>query len=373
MKTLPVVFVLVLSCCFRAIAGEPQLTEVQRIEIPDLEGSICVAISADGRFAYVATGGHAREVSTFTRDLQTGRLEFVEAVKRPDVICPMRLRFSADENYLVVADANTKSAPIFRRDAATGKLTKFIDISADLVAKAALTSVQDAHLSPDGRFLYVAGVNGLAIFQVANHQISLVQVLANRVDMADLRPFALSPDARFLYCIARASNMLTVFSRDATSGKIKSVQTLQSGVNDIDSLRGAFRVDASRDGKNVYVSAGRYERDDHAVTVFTVQADGTLKLLQKLVNGTDDLSEFEGGNEIRVSPDGKSVCAVASLSDRLFYFRREPETGKLTFITSAQVGNFKTPGAAGVCFSPDSKFAYVADEIENIVDVFKLP
>ncbi|HEY2344194.1 MAG TPA: beta-propeller fold lactonase family protein [Chthoniobacteraceae bacterium] len=346
---------------------------MQAISLPDVDGSICVAVSGDGHFAYAATGATAREVPIFKRDLDTGRLELVGAAKQPEIICPMRLRFAAAEKYLVVADARTNSAPIFQRNTTTGLLTKLTDIPADVVKKAGLANVNDAHSSPDNRFVYTSGANGLAVYRWENDNFSFVQVLSGDQDLLGMRPFALSPDGRTLYGVASGPSVLSVFHRDQDSGKLAAIQTLRDGADGIDSLRGCYRLDVSGDGKNVYVCAGRGENGDRAITVFTVQPDGTLKFLQKLVNGTDDFAEFEGGNEIRVSPDGKAVCAVASQSDRLFYFHRDPATGKLTFVASAQSGDFKSPGAAGVCFSPDSKFAYVADEAEGIIAVFKLP
>jgi 6-phosphogluconolactonase (cycloisomerase 2 family) len=98
-----------------------------------------------------------------------------------------------------------------------------------------------------------------------------------------------------------------------------------------------------------------------------------LKLLQQFVNGVDDFSEFEGANDIKVSADGKSVFAVASVSDRLFRFSRNLENGKLTFVASQQAGTFESPGAAALCFSPDGKFVYVGDEAEKAIEVYKLP
>jgi sugar lactone lactonase YvrE len=91
------------------------------------------------------------------------------------------------------------------------------------------------------------------------------------------------------------------------------------------------------------------------------------------VNGQGDFAGFEGGNSIAISPDGTLVYAVASLSDRLVRFRRDPATGKLTFLGSQAVGANETPGSAGLCFSPDGKFVYVADENSNSIVVFKQP
>jgi 6-phosphogluconolactonase (cycloisomerase 2 family) len=137
-------------------------------------------------------------------------------------------------------------------------------------------------------------------------------------------------------------------------------------------VRDAFRLALSPNAKQLYVTTGRFG-GHQAVSVFSVEADGTLKLVQHLPNGADDFTEFEGGNETAVSPDGTLVMATASFSDRLFRFARNPETGVLTLIGSQQAGTFHQSGAAGVCFSPDGKFAYVADEAESAIQVYKIP
>ena len=74
-----------------------------------------------------------------------------------------------------------------------------------------------------------------------------------------------------------------------------------------------------------------------------------------------------------LSPDGKSLVALASLSDRLFRFARDITTGKLTYVGSQQVGTKMVPGAAGLCFSPDGRHLYVADESASAIVVYEMP
>ena len=74
-----------------------------------------------------------------------------------------------------------------------------------------------------------------------------------------------------------------------------------------------------------------------------------------------------------LSPDGKSLVALASLSDRLFRFTRDNASGKLTYVGSQQVGINMVPGAAGLCFSPDGRHLYVADESASAIVVYEMP
>ena len=122
----------------------------------------------------------------------------------------------------------------------------------------------------------------------------------------------------------------------------------------------------------MYVSSGRLQ-GDQAISVFETLPDGKLKLIEEHVNGEGDFTGFEGGNVIAISPDGTLVYAAATLSDRLVRFRRDPKSGKLTFLGSQSCGAFSSPGACALAFSPDGKFVYVADEDSNAIVVFKQP
>ncbi|MEM1443012.1 MAG: beta-propeller fold lactonase family protein, partial [Verrucomicrobiota bacterium] len=79
-----------------------------------------------------------------------------------------------------------------------------------------------------------------------------------------------------------------------------------------------------------------------------------------------------GGNEIEVSPDGKEVWALGTESDSIVRFRRNQKTGLLTFVESIFVkGPNPKVGPSGICFSKDSRFAYIADEHEAALVVYE--
>jgi 6-phosphogluconolactonase (cycloisomerase 2 family) len=55
------------------------LEEVQNLTLPELRSVTSVAISGDGKFLYAAAF-NAGTVTTFTRDVQTGLLEFDDVI-----------------------------------------------------------------------------------------------------------------------------------------------------------------------------------------------------------------------------------------------------------------------------------------------------
>ncbi len=339
-----------------AQAEEPKELELVQT-IADPEGAYCLAISNDGKFVY-STGP-----STFKRDAETGQLTAGLVAKG---FGGLRLQLSPDGKYM----AFSGSGVICKRDEDTGDLHKIADLSDGTTGP--YGSADDISMSGDNRFLYTATTNGVGVFHLEGEKITFIESAEADGNLKGMRAVLVSPDGHWVYAAGTSSGTLGVFRRDAASGKLESVQMLSDGKGGLTGLHGVFHLAVSNDSKDLYISAGRFVTEQ-VISGFEVQADGQLKLFQQFVNGTDDFSEFEGANDIKVSPDGKFVFAAASISDRLFRFSRNLENGKLTFVASQQAGTFATPGAAALYFSPDGKFVYVGDEKERAIEVYKLP
>jgi Lactonase, 7-bladed beta-propeller len=132
-----------------------------------------------------------------------------------------------------------------------------------------------------------------------------------------------------------------------------------------------MQVVCSEDGQYVYTTSGRF-RDGNAVCVFKLGSDGKLKLLQSLSNAGGQLPNFEGGNKIRISPDGRTVYVTATNSNHVVCLQRDPKSGKLTLaelIDSAQLPG-SPRGPNGLAFSPDGKHLYVTWENSKAVSPF---
>ncbi len=352
-------------------AEDSELGEVQTVTLPNLQGVTSVTITKEGKFVYAAAF-QASAISVFERDAETGKLTSRDVLQGAEYNSAICIRLSHDENYAAAAHLFSSMVTLFKRDPATGSLTKLSAISESKEEPHGLQTAVDVEFSGDDHFLYVASSGGLGVFKVEDGQLNFVQYEQGNDKLHGVRGCALSPDGRWVYAAAGDPGVLGVFRRDETTGKLSQVQLLKDGDDDIASLAGAFRVAPSADGRQLYVSSGRFQ-GDQAVSAFEVQPDGSLKILQQFINEKDDFTEFEGGNSLQVSPDGKMIVALTSVSDRIFRFSRDPSTGKLTFVTSQQAGTFAEPGAAGLCFSHDGKFLYVADEKEGALQVYKLP
>jgi 6-phosphogluconolactonase (cycloisomerase 2 family) len=347
------------------------LEEVQNLNLELLRSVTCVVMPEDGKFLYAAAY-NSDVVAAFSRDTATGQLELEQDISSKELDAAVSIRLSRDGQYAVASAFSANAINLFRRDAATGYLN-LLDVARDGVGdNEGLNFVVDANFSKDNRFIYTAASEGVGVFRVQNDKLAFVQCESAGGRLLGARAATVSPDGAWIYVPAPRTGTLGVLHGDPATGKVEVIQLLIDGENGVNALEGVFRAACSPDGRNVYVSAGRFG-GDQAISAFKTQGDGKLELLEEHVNGVAGFSGFEGGNDIKVSPDGRLVYALGTLSDRLVRFAREPATGKLTFLGSQSVGVKVLPGSANLAFSPDGKFVYVADENANSIVVFKQP
>jgi 6-phosphogluconolactonase (cycloisomerase 2 family) len=357
------------SACFSA-AADP-LQEAQVVQREDLASVTSVTISPDGLFLYAAAFNPGN-VLTFRRDIATGQLTFSDILTGDALNAAVSVNLSHDARYLVASSFRANCVSLMQRDTKSGELSVLDGPFEGKPGVGGLNFVIDANFSPDDRFIYTASAGGVGVFKMEKSRMEFVQYAEADGRLQGVRDSTLSPDGKWLYAPAYISGTLGVFRRDADTGKLDLVQVIENEGDAVRGIAGAFRVETSRDGKHVYLSSGRFN-GDQAVSVFDVLEDGKLKQIQVFENGVNDFEKFKGGNSLVLSADGKMLYVLASVSDRLFRFECDGATGKLKFLGSQQVGELAEPGSAGLCFSPDGKFLYVADEASQSIVVFRIP
>ncbi len=353
------------------VQAEGDLEEVERVIEPFLKSVTSVTLSPDGKFLYAASFS-SHYITIFKRDETSGKLTPELSISGPKSTATVRVRLSRDGNLMASSAFAANSVTLFKRDATTGDIWRLDDATEGENGNRGLDFVIDANFSPDGRFIYTASRTGVGVYQQVEGKLKFVQFESAGNRLHGVRATVPSPNGKVLYAPAMESGTLAVLKLDAETGKVALLQLLEDETDGITSLGGIFRVACSADGKFVYTNSGRFQ-GDQAITVFATQDDETLKLVEAHVNGIGGFEGFEGGNELQISPDGTLLYALGSVSDSLARFRRDSESGKLTFLGSQQVGEKVTPGAAGLCFSPDGKFVYVADEAASSIVVFRQP
>jgi 6-phosphogluconolactonase (cycloisomerase 2 family) len=364
-----------------------RLRHVQSLTRDDLRRVVTASVSCDGKHLYSAAYPVAA-VSVFDRDGKTGRLEHKQTFASEDLLLgALCLRVTADGRYAVATAFASRTAVLFQRDPASGRL-QLLDVARDGVdGVTGLRWPVDAVISSDSKFVYVIddarkgrlgrasdGPNGaVTVFRITEED-KLCWVEADYGENGcfnGARGIALHPDGKSMYVTSSGAGTLVMLSRDAISGKTTVKQIIKDEEGGVHGLAGAFAVALSPEGNFVYTSAGCFH-GDNAVGVYRRSEDGTLALVQEIVDGTDALRDFTGGNEIVVSPDGHNVYAAGSRSSTVACFRRDPMTGKLTYLeTLTGTGPVLLGRPSGVGISPDGDFLYVAAEHSHALSVFK--
>lgn len=362
----------------RVRADDPPLKYVTTLAAPELGGVVAVEISRDGRHAYTAAY-NSKTLGLFSRDVKTGLLTRMGVIQDADWMDGMTgLRLSPDNRFLITAAFRSKASLLFSRDPKTGKLTRVDAVKhGENNSKALLDFAIDATWSPDSKYAYVIAPNSAAVNVFAiTAKPSLELVEAEQGEdrcFAGARGIAVSPDGKFVYVASERADTLTVLERDPQTGRLDLLEIHKHADSKVSGLNGAFSLAVSPDGKFVYLSSGRFTGTD-AITVFQRKNDGKLEFVDEMINFTDKLERFVGGNEITISSDGKHVYSVASRSDSLVVLDRNKQTGKLKqtqFLVDQYqgVGAMLMPG--GLTLSPDDQFIYVAAEGSNAVTIFQ--
>jgi 6-phosphogluconolactonase (cycloisomerase 2 family) len=266
------------------ITGELTFVEAQQDGVGGVDGlyvSQWVTVSPDGRHVYAA-GYRDYALAVFIRNEATGKLTFVE-VQRDGIngvdglYGVSSVAVSPDGEYVYTTAYFDGTLAVFRRDDATGRLS-FLEVQRDGVTGVeGLRGAYSVAPSPDGKHVYVAGGgdHAVAVFSQdsATGELTFVEVQQDDVGGVDGLQVALSvavsPDGRYVYVAGRGEHALAMFSRDEKTGNLMFVESLRDGLGGVDGLQGASFVAVSpdRNGQHVYV-AGNCEQ---AIAVFAVR------------------------------------------------------------------------------------------------------
>jgi len=373
------IFAIFVACLLAPFASgaddeksEGRLKLVESVVREDLNRVVCIAFSPDGRFVY-ASAWMPASLTVFTRDPKTGKLEHIQTLTgQDDLAGATSLSISQNGRHAVAAAFQAKTVVLFSRDPKTGRLTQS-DVARDGENDVKLAFPIEAAFSPDSRFVYVLDdeTGAIAAFRISDSKLVLSSVDEGKDGCySGARGIAFHPDGKTVFIASDRAGTLVVAERDADTGKTRVIQVIKDDEGEAHGLGGAMGVVLSPDGRFIYASAGRFRGDD-AVSVFQVGADRRLIFVQEFINGSGEFQGFEGGNHLAISRDGLNVYAAASRSHSIACFRRQPVTGRLTYLETIPDGGAGGElGATATGVSPDGKFVYVSTEDQKSISVF---
>ena len=221
-----------------------------------------------------------------------------------------------------------------------------------------LESLCAVDFSPDSKFIYASpwsiAAHVVAAVDEKTGKLSHVQTLqdADRIDGAT--GLRLSEDGQLAAAGAFRSNTVSLYTRDAKTGKLTYKDHKAQGTDGVSGL--SFAIDAmfSTDGKFVY---GVDDRD--GLTVFRVAGmrdDPKLEFV-----GNYDHEDLAGTRGLAFHPDGKHMFATCRHAHTLVVLARDPMSGEVKVHHVARNGADGVKGlrgSFGVAVSPDGKFVY---------------
>jgi 6-phosphogluconolactonase (cycloisomerase 2 family) len=287
-----------------------------------LFGAEGVAISPDGQFVYVTSGDGGGLLGVFSRDATTGALTFVQEAANLAPSGDLRASaFPPDGYTLYTMEDGYSEVVAWTRDGLTGELTylgSYPDADVGFVSGIG-DGLQSIAVSPDGNHVYA----GRAIYS-RNPISGALTALTGRSGVEGLG-VAISADGNFVY--ASGGSAVEVFSRNAGTGALTSIQVMQDGVGGVDGLGGADNLVLSPDGKHLYVNG----KTDHAVAVFSRNAGtGMLTFVEQQRQGVNGVFGLHDTAALTISPDGAQLYVSGWIEpSSLTVFARDAATGAL--------------------------------------------
>jgi DNA-binding beta-propeller fold protein YncE len=318
-----------------------------------LDDARAVALSPDGRTLYAVASAPA-SVTSFSVDAYTGLLQ--------------QLNLSAG-CLASIAQTGCGTARALTGASAVAVSPDGLHV---YVAAAKTGSVATFTRQPNGSLVQNAGIAGCTT-AVSTPGCDL----ASGIGGADA--IAISPDGRFVYVAGSADNAIIAFTRDATTGRLQPLagtagclRAGQSGCTAVTGLAAPSAIAITPDGTSLYVASAEgtltsFQRDPVA-GVLTQQPTGAGCLSDNTLTGCTAIGGLAGASAVAVSHDGATVLVTAADDDAVSSFRRDPATGALAR-ASCFAGSPATPacpvwtlllGPRAAIFRPDGFVAWVA-------------
>ncbi|PWC17724.1 hypothetical protein DDT56_05565 [Brenneria corticis] len=235
-----------------------------------------------------------------------------------------------------------------------------LEVAASLTAVSGLNDIAASALTAGGDYLYVAGSDGgIAIFSrnAATGELVLLQTLDSGVSSVSL--IEVSADGGTLYLLGADGDSITIFSRDGGDGSLTQLQTLTTE-NVVD-------LTISADGGVLYVVDGNYS----GLLVYTLDAESGQYALRQSVSASTG-SEPYLFTAIGVQTVGDYVYVVTdpaaeTVANTLIVYQRAAD-GTLSAVAwlrdgaAAGESAINMSGPLDIAVSRDGGTIYVASE-----------
>lgn len=309
-------------------------TLTQQQAVPSLESPIFQTIHPNKKFLYSVNVGSAEvpdkggSVSAYGIDAATGKLSGLNS--RPSYGGePCHISIEKNGQYAFVSnyqEGNMVSLQLFD-DGLVGAAADAKKFSGNSINKQRQeqSHIHSAVISPDNKFLYVSdlGTDKVYIFRI-NDNGTLAPASMPSISVAagaGPRHFTFHPNGKYAYLAEELTSTVAAFSVDKATGALTLLQdSVVSLPEEFKNHNTSADIHTDPKGKFLYMS----NRGHDAIAIFSINADGTIKLLgHQSVLGKTPRNFF-------MDPRGEFIFVANQDTDNIVVFRINAKTGKLT-------------------------------------------
>ena len=288
-------------------------------------------------------------VTSFAIGRKTGSLKFLNS-RSSGGQAPCHLAVDHTTKVLLVANYGTGAVSAYpiEHDGRLGEMSALMTAHGSSVntERQEGPHAHETVISADNRFVYVPdlGLDQIRIYRLDPAHANLTPnspAFAKEEAGRGPRHIAFSPDNKFAYVANELKSVITVFSRDASNGSLKQIQTVSTVPPDFSGENAPAEIEVDRAGKFVYAS----NRGPGTIAVFARDpVNGTLRQIQIAPTG--------GTNPrgMQIDPTGRFLFAGDQNANYFVLFKIDPQTGQLTLTGQ----RFDAPSPVAFLFVPAS-------------------
>ncbi|MBE9562205.1 MAG: DUF11 domain-containing protein, partial [Proteobacteria bacterium] len=346
--------------------------------VSDLQGPMDLIITDNGEYIYVANFS-SNSIVVFSRN--NAELTYVQSVVNGVTINDVTitglgnassLSLSPDEKFLYVASFQDNAVTVFQREPNNGTLSFVHSYTNNLESEPMIDGLAGALavLALDD-YVYVAGAidDALTIFQrdtatgLLTYQEAIRFTDSQRLD--GINSLSVTDDESYLFTTSANGNKLSVFAREKGKLNLKN--------DNMPATSGSVVT-----GDNVYslgtnsLSVLKFFPESGLLTLIETFEDDSISTesINKKVDGLADVAD------LTLSPDSSFLYVTARSDNSVAVFKREAETGKLTFVDVRKDGIDGLDGlssARGIITSPaPGEYIYVVGFADNSITTFTM-
>ncbi len=280
-----------------------------------------VLVSPDGNNVYVSQAD-GRAISVYDRDPQTGLLVEDQVIATPSNLRASGLNMPSNQYLyaILVGTLATSGYAVFDRDIETGLL----DPGIETVTRAVITEVQYV---PAGDFAYALLGPSISVLARSLDTGRITSITSGPADdiggvdgLAGAESLTITPDGLNVYVAGFDDDAIAVFRRNLDTNALEFVEAQFDGGGEVEVLDAAIDVETVPNGSLVFATGF----GDDGITVFTRDAQtGRLTFLEAATDGSGGANALDGARNITVAPDGSTVYVLAELDNAIQVFQAD--------------------------------------------------